>query len=103
MPKPSKEDIAKGREAAAALCRAYRQVLGRDGARTPAQELVWRDMERRGYRYRSTMVKNEAGQVDGLLIAQAEGCRIYHLQTEEFIARAEGAGEVSTPTQARKE
>lgn len=91
-------EVLKAREAVRLLCLAYTQVLGRDGKRSPAQELVWRDMQARGYAKRTTMVPDAKGAVSELRMAQAEGCRIFHLQTQEFIDRALEAGE---PTQAK--
>jgi hypothetical protein len=102
----SKQDsaaLAAAKERARRLLLAYRQVLGRDGQRTPAQEIVWRDMEARGYKRRTTMVADKAGRICSKRMAQAEGCRIFHLQTEEFITRASESDEPKPTPQARTE
>lgn len=103
MPKDTKEQLEEQKARARLLCAAYRAVLGRDGNRSPQQQVVWEDMQRRGYRFRSTMVADEHGHVDALRITQAEGCRIFQLQTEEFIARASESDEPKQPPKARTE
>lgn len=88
------EEKRRNDEATRRLLLAYAQVFGRPGHRTPAQEIVWADMERRGYRYGTTIVPHkETGKVEPINVGVAEGCRIFHLQTEEFIARASTGGE----------
>jgi hypothetical protein len=99
----TKEAQAEALARARLVCAAYRRVLGRDGARTPEQQIVWDDMQARGYVRRSTIAQHTPGRVDPLLMAQAEGCRIYHLQTQEFIARASESDEPTQPPKARTE
>lgn len=101
-PDPAEEQAAQ-RAAVRLLASAYRAVFGRDGARTPQQELVWDDMQRRAYMRRPTMVADAKGQVCALRMAQAEGQRIFQLQTEQFIARASESDEPTQPPMARKE
>lgn len=90
------EEKRRNDEATRRLLLAYAQVFGRSGHRTPAQQIVWADMERRGYKFSTTMVPDaNTGAIDPQRMSSAEGCRIFHLQTEEFVARAERATEQS--------
>lgn len=103
MAADTKEAQATAKARARIVCAAYRRVFGRDGARTPEQDIVWADLQHRGYIRRSTMVANVKGDVCALRTAQAEGCRIFQLQTQEFIARASESDEPTQPPQARTE
>jgi hypothetical protein len=77
----------------ARLALAYRAVFGREGHRTPAQELVWANLEHLAYRHRSTMVPDKNGALCALRTSQAEGQRILFLQIEELVRRASAEDE----------
>lgn len=88
-------DETKPREATAQekLTLAYGVVFGRDSEhRTPAQALVWQDMERRGYFLRSTAVPLASGEVQPQKMEIAEGCRIFFLDTLNLVSRAKLLG-----------
>ena len=71
------------------LALAYSVVFGKDDAhRTDAQRLVWQDMERRGYFYRSTAVPGPDAHVLPVKMEIAEGMRIFFLDTLTLVARA---------------
>jgi len=94
MPAPKQDEEAKAR--VKLLLLAYARVFGVDRARRdPAQRLVWADMMKRGYLQRTTMVSDAKGEVCALRMAQAEGCRIFLLQIEEFIERASAVDELT--------
>lgn len=75
------------------LMLAYGVVFGLDNEhRTPAQTLVWQDMERRGYFLRSTAVPLATGAVQAAKMEIAEGCRIFFLETFNLVSRAKSLG-----------
>lgn len=66
----------------ARIAQAYARVLGTDdNSRTNDQRVVWLDMERRGYIRRPTLVADGAGHLCPLRLAQAEGMRMFQLDS----------------------
>lgn len=75
------------------LALAYAVVFGRDAEhRTDAQRMVWQDMERRGYFYRSTAVPGPDAHVLPVKMEIAEGMRIFFLDIINLVARASTLG-----------
>lgn len=70
------------------VAQAYAEVLGLNArSRTPAQKIVWDDFEKRGYMRRPTLTVID-GALCPLRLAQAEGTRIFHLDTMMILNRA---------------
>ena len=83
------------------LALAYAMVFGRDDAhRTEQQQLVMHDMWHRGYLRRSTAVAMADGKVCLVKMEIAEGMRIFHLDTLNYLDRAKRLGTAKTKTKA---
>ncbi len=83
------QNEAQAQAKANELILAYAQVFGMDHEhRTPAQRLVWADMEHRGYIRRSTMIPDGNGQQCEHRMQSAEGQRIFVLNTQVMVQRA---------------
>lgn len=95
-------DKAKAQAKAEDLARAYAQVFGHEGQRTPAQKLVWADMEHRGYVHRSTMIPDGNGQQCKHRMQSAEGQRIFVLNTQAYLQRARTLSQEIVKPRVRK-
>jgi len=68
------------------VAQAYARLFGRtDSARSEDQRIVWEDMERRGFIRRPTLTYDGKGQLCPLRMAQGEGQRIFHLDTQLLV------------------
>ena len=85
-PEPSEDEKRIARERGHLLS-AYVAVFGSsDATRTPAQRVVWADMEHRGYIHRTTLVATgKDGHSDAQFNASAEGQRLFMLNTQSLI------------------
>lgn len=70
------------------LARAYKAVLGSEENRSTNQQLVWEDMEKRGYL--KTPVHNPQGVLDVNLGLINEGKRRFHIGTIGYIEKPFG-------------
>ena len=85
------------------LALAYAVVFGRDAEhRTDAQRLVWQDMQRRGYFYRSTAVPGTDGNVTSVKMEIAEGMRIFFLDVINLVDRAQTLGTQKTKPKVKR-
>jgi hypothetical protein len=69
---------------------AYATVFGTPGKRTDAQKIVWDDMERGSFAFRSTMAVDEGGRVDPMKMAANEGRRSWLNEIKDFIRQSTG-------------
>ncbi len=69
---------------------AYAAVFGTPGKRSDAQKIVWDDMERGSFAYRSTMATDDKGAVDPLKMAANEGRRSWLNEIRDFIRQSTG-------------
>lgn len=70
------------------LQRAYRAVLGSDGARTPDQQLVWRDIESFCHAFRLSVESVTDGSLPENNCLVNEGRRSYWLRARGHILAA---------------
>lgn len=96
-PKPAKlSDRAR-------IAQAYARVLGTDDRnRNSDQRVVFEDMERRGYIRRPTLVADTQGHLCPLRLAQAEGMRMFHLDTKLLIHEGHNQDPEAKPKQRGK-
>lgn len=100
--KTQAEKLAEDREKTRQLAIAFRTVLGKEGQRSPAQLAVWAQLEAMGYRRRTTLVPDAAGQLCELRGAVGEGHRMFFLQIEELVRHASASEEQSTKPEVIK-
>jgi hypothetical protein len=76
-------------EAFAQLALAYAHVFGLDGKRMIHQQLVWDDLQKRGYMRSSTIIASSQGACDPFRFAVAEGRRQMVLELESILSSYE--------------
>jgi hypothetical protein len=70
------------------LYRAWAQVLGVEGQRSTAQQLVWEDLAQIGSERTPLVRVNAQGNIDPLAVVYNDGKRAVYLHIQESIRRA---------------